>query len=121
MVSAALLGLDYRTTIVNDKVYIIHPPTIHKIAAAAYWLDGIITGEDFGSIVDSLKNLNNTATALSYLIAGDDSLAEELAQGQINEVVEGLETAFTLIDTSNFIRLLALERSAKMLIAKPSI
>ena len=38
MVASAIVGLDYRIIVVNDKSYIIHPPTIAKIAGATYWL-----------------------------------------------------------------------------------
>ena len=38
IVSAAVLGKDFETVFVNGKAYVIHPPTIHKIAGAGYYL-----------------------------------------------------------------------------------
>lgn len=118
LVSSAILGLDYRNIIVNDKAYIIHPPTIAKLAGATYWLSDIGEGETIHDVIQNMSEMTNIARALSWFIQGDDTLADELAQGTMKEIVGGLEAAFSLIDAENFIRLSVLARSAKTLVAK---
>ena len=41
IVSSAVLGMDFRTAVINGKVYMIYPPTIHKIAGAGYYLPAL--------------------------------------------------------------------------------
>lgn len=118
LVAGAILGLDYRYAIVNDKAYIISPPTIAKMAGAAYWLSDLSEGETVRDILSNFKNYESLAKALSFLIQGDDSLTEELSKATPKEVIDGIETAFTLIGVENFIKLSALLRSARVLIAK---
>lgn len=119
MIASAIIGMDYKLIVVNDKAYLIHPPTIARIAGASYWLcdfnDG---GNTLREILASLSKSENLAKALSWFINGDDSIAEELAKGTMKEVVDGLEAAFSMVDAENFIRLSALLRSVRMLIAK---
>lgn len=118
MVSAAIIGMDYRNVLVNGKVYAIHPPTIAKIAGAAYWLSDLGDGKTLKELIGSLTSIGNLAHCLSWFIKGNDDLAEELSQAKIGEVVEAIETAFTLIDAGNFLKLSALLRSVRPLIAK---
>lgn len=118
MIASAIIGMDYKLIIVNDKSYFIHPPTIAKIAGASYWLCDFNGGSTLHEILTSLSKAENLSKALSWFINGDDSLSEELAQGTVKEMVDGLEAAFTMIDAENFMRLSALLKSARMLIAK---
>lgn len=118
MVSAAIIGMDYRNVVVNDKVYIIQPPTIAKIAGAVFWLSEIGDGNTLKEIISSMAKIESLAHCLSWFINGNDDLAEELSQAKIGEVVEAIETAFTLIDAGNFLKLSALLRSVRPLIAK---
>ena len=37
-VSSAILGMDVEIVMVNNKRYVLHPPTIAKIAGGGYWL-----------------------------------------------------------------------------------
>lgn len=118
LVAAAVLGLDYRIVVVNDKSYIVQPPTIAKLAGAAYWLSEEGEGSTVREVLTAMGKIESVAHCLSWLVQGDDSLAEEFAQARLSEVVEAIETAFTLIDAANFIRLSALLRSVRPLIAK---
>lgn len=116
LINGAILGFDGESVMVNDKVYIISPPTIAKIAGAAYWLSDL---DGSVNIVESLKNIGNASKALSWFIKGDDSLAEELSNGTMDEVTKALETAYSLISAENFIRLSTLARNVGRLTANP--
>lgn len=118
MISAAIIGMDYRNVVVNDKVYIIHPPTIAKLAGAVYWLSDLGNGNSLKEIIGSMAKIENLAHCLSWFINGNDDLAEELSAATITEVVDAIEVAFTLIDAGNFLKLSALLRSVRPLIAK---
>lgn len=114
-----MVGLDYKVAIVGGRPYVINPPTIHRLCGAAHWLLGVKEGESLRELLISMDNYDHLAHALSWLIQGDDALTEELMQGGIAEVLDALETAFSLISTENFLRLSVLTKSAEMLIAKP--
>lgn len=118
VVCGAILGMDAKTVIVNNKAYYIAPPTIYKIAGAVYYLSDIDEGQSIREILISLKDIGATAHALSYFIKGDDSLYEELSKGTLEENVDALEVAFSLISAENFIRLSALAKNVASLAAK---
>lgn len=118
IVSSAVLGMDFRTVIVNGKVYTIMPPTIHKIAGVGYYLSDF-TGEDnMTAIMSMIKDMKKAAHALSFFITGDDSLADELSKGTIDEVINGIKEGFSLISVQNFTTLSVLARNVAGLIAK---
>lgn len=119
MVASAIVGLDYRIIVVNDKSYIIHPPTIAKIAGATYWLCEAGDGKTLREILTSLSKSENLTKALSWFIQGNEDLGEELAKGTMDEIVNGVEAAFSMIDAENFMKLSALQKSASRLVAKP--
>lgn len=119
MVASAIVGLDYRIIIVNDKSYIIHPPTIAKIAGATYWLCEAGYGKTLREILVSLSKSENLTKALSWFIQGNEDLAEELTKGKLDEIVNGIEAAFSMIEAQNFMKLSALQKSASLLVAKP--
>lgn len=119
MIASAIIGMDYRLIVVNDKSYIIMPPTIAKIAGASFWLTDLSDGTTLKEILSTLSKTESLAKALSWFINGDESLAEELAQGKLSEVMDGIEAAFSMIEAENFIKLSALQKSARLLIAKP--
>lgn len=118
MIASAIIGLDYKVVIVNDKSYIMEPPTIAKIAGATYWLCEYGEGKTLRDILTSLSKAENLAKALSYLIQGSDKLSEELAQGSLPEVIAGIEAGFSMIEATNFMKLSALQKSARLLVAK---
>lgn len=118
LISSAILGLDMETVIIADKSYNIFPPTIAKLAGAAYWLSDFSEIKSVKDIFANMKSLESAAHALSWFINGDDTIAETLMEGTMPEVVSALESAFKLIETENFIKLSALMKSARMLTAK---
>lgn len=119
MVASAIIGLDYRIIVVNDKSYIIHPPTIAKIAGATYWLCEAGDGKTLREILVSLSKSENLTKALSWFIQGNEDLSEELTKGKLDEIVNGIEAAFSMIEAQNFMKLSALQKSASLLVAKP--
>ena len=118
IVSSAILGMDFRVIIVNCKSYIVTPPTIKKIAGAAYWLSDVKDGKDMRELLAAINNVEPLAHALSWFIQGDDSLFEELSNGTLDEVVDGLESAYSLLSTKNFLRLSVLAKNVAELTAK---
>ena len=119
MIASAIIGLDYKTVIVNDKSYIIEPPTIAKIAGASYWLCDYGEGTTLRDILKCLSKAAKHAKALSWLIQENDELSEELAKGSLTEIVDGIEAGFSMIEATIFMRLSALQKSARLLVAKP--
>lgn len=120
LVAAALAGLDYRAVVVDGHAHTIHPPTIHRICGACHWLLDGPEVDSLNGLLKAMAGSRNLCNALSWFIAGDLSLAEELSHGTPEEVLRGLETAFELIDATNFIKPSALRRSAATLMARPS-
>lgn len=119
IVTGAIIGLDFKTVIVNNKAYVIHPPTIAKIAGSAYYLSDIEAGETLNDIIKALKDMNSASKALSWLIKGDESLAEELSHGTLDEVAEAIEIGLGMISAENFIKLSVLAKNVQMLTARP--
>ena len=118
IVSSAILGMDFKVVIVNGKSYIVTPPTIKKIAGAAYWLSDMKDGKNIKELLVSINNVEPLAHALSWFIQGNDSLFEELSNGTLNEVIDGLESAYSLLSTKNFLRLSVLAKNVASLTAK---
>lgn len=118
IVSSAILGMDFKVVIVNGKSYIVTPPTIKKIAGAAYWLSDVKDGKNIKELLASINNVEPLAHALSWFIQGNDSLFEELSNGSLNEVIDGLESAYSLLSTKNFLRLSVLAKNVASLTAK---
>ena len=120
LVANAILGRESKTILVNGKPYFIKPPTIKKIAGAGAALSDFSseTGS-FGDILKAMKDTKTAATALSWFIKGDESLAEELSDGTLEQVVEGLSVAISMLCIEDFQKLSDLSRSVRRLIANP--
>ena len=118
IVSSAILGMDFKVVIVNGKSYIVTPPTIKKIAGAAYWLSDIKEGKNIKELLASINNVEPLAHALSWFIQGNDSLFEELSNGTLDEVIDGLESAYSLLSTKNFLKLSVLAKNVASLTAR---
>lgn len=119
IVSGAIAGLDSETVLINGKVYIIDPPTIHKISGAGYYLSDIGDYQTISDVINDMKNFSSYAHALSWFIKGDDSLVDEFMNAPFNDVSEAIGVAFTMLPPENFIKLSALARNVQQLIAKP--
>lgn len=117
LVSSALLGIDHEAVFIGGKVYHIYPPTIRRFVGAARYLKG----GDGDTIKDVILTIDGEglAKALSWFITGDESLAETFMDAPVNEVQDGVIKGLSLLDPGNFMRLSALRRSVRSLIAKP--
>lgn len=118
LVADAILNRESRTVIVGGKPYFIKPPTIRRIAGAGAAL-GDLSGETLGDILGMLRNTRQAACALSWFINGDDTLTDELCEGTLQEITEGIAVAFSLLDIGDFRKLSDLSRSVRRLIANP--
>lgn len=118
IINAAVLGKDFETVFVNGNAYMIHPPTIHKIAGAGYYLSDLKDAATVTDMLRSLKDVETASRALSWLIQGDENLYEELSSGTFDEVVEALATGLSMISAENFYKLLALAKNVAILTAK---
>ena len=118
LVSAALLGLDGETVMVAGRAYYIMPPTIKKIAQAAYYLSDIEDADNLRGLFMSIGKPEPLCNALSCMIKGDESLREELMEGTMVEIADALEVAYSLASVENFWRLSALARNVASLTAK---
>lgn len=118
VVSAALLGLDGETVLIAGRAYHILPPTIRKIALAAYHLSDMKDAGTLKELIHSVGQPEPICKALSCLIRGDESLWEDFMEGTLEEVTSALEVAYTLSSAENFWRLSALARNVANLTAK---
>ena len=118
IVSSAILGMDFKVIVVNNKSYVLTPPTIKKIAGASYYLSDIDKGNTIRELLLTINNAESISHALSWFIKGDDSLFEELSKGTMNEIVDGLDTAYSLISTDSFLKLSVLAKNVASLTAK---
>lgn len=118
LISSAVLGLDGEAVMVGDKVYYIPPPTIKRIASAGVYFASYGEQGSIGEFFRDMGNIDSLCKALSCFIAGDESKADELSEGTLDEVVSALEIAVSLISVENFTRLSALTRSVSRLIAR---
>lgn len=90
VVSASIIGADFVNVMVNNKVYSIFPPTIHKLAGAGLYLSDFGDEQTFRDVIKSINNSDKLAHALSWLIKGDNSLFNELEQGTFDELVDAV-------------------------------
>ena len=119
LVADAILGEDSVTIMVNGKTYCISPPTIIKLVKAAKYLNSFEEGKTLAEVLGMLKNLYDACKALSIFIQGDESISDELSKGTFEEVVNGLQTTYSLISIKDFQTLSILAKSAARMIAKP--
>ena len=120
LVGAAILGKESKTVIINGRPYFLKPPTIRKIAGAGVALgDFGADGGNLGDILKAMRDTEKAARALSWLINGDDSLTEELKDGTLDQITNGIAEAVKMIGIEDFQRLSDLSRSVRRLIANP--
>lgn len=121
LVSEAITGMDFRTVIVGGKSYTVYPPTIHKLAGAISYLSGVQEADNLKDVLLSLGESEAYSKALSWLIAGDESLSEELAKGTYEENVNALDEALSMIDSKVFLKAASLAKNVSLLAAKPKL
>lgn len=121
IISESIIGMDFRTVIVGGKSYTVYPPTIHKLAGSISHLSNIQGAESLRDVLLSLGDSEAYSKALSWLIAGDESLNEELSQGTLDEVVDALDETLSMIDSKVFLKAVSLAKNVSLLAAKPRL
>lgn len=121
LVSEAITGMDFRTVIVGGKSYTVYPPTIHKLAGAISYLSGVQEADNLKDVLLSLGKSEAYSKALSWLIAGDESMSDELAKGTYEENVNALDEALSMIDSKVFLKAASLAKNVSLLAAKPKL
>lgn len=121
LVSEAITGMDFRTVIVGGKSYTVYPPTIHKLAGAISYLSKVQEADNLKDVLLSLGESEAYSKALSWLIAGDESMSDELAKGTYEENVNALDVAFSMIDSKVFLKAVSLAKNVSLLAAKPRL
>lgn len=121
IISESIIGSDFRTVFVAGKVYTVYPPTIHKLAGAISYLSGVQEADNFKDVLLSLGKSEAYSKALSWLIAGDESLSEELVKGTYEENVNALDEALSMIDSKVFLKAASLAKNVSLLAAKPKL
>ena len=121
IISESIIGSDFRTVFVAGKVYTVYPPTIHKLAGAISYLSGVQEADNLKDVLLSLGKSEAYSKALSWLIAGDESLSEELANGTYEENVNALDEALSMIDSKVFLKAASLAKNVSLLAAKPKL
>lgn len=118
IVSAAILGLDGETVVIAGRAYHILPPTIKRIAQAAFYLSDMGEANSLKGMLMSIGRPQPLCNALSCFIKGDESLCEELMEGTLDEITDALDVAYSLASVENFWQLSALARNVASLTAK---
>ena len=121
IISESIIGSDFRTIFVAGKVYTVYPPTIHKLAGAISYLSGVQEADNLKDVLLSLGKSEAYSKALSWLIAGNESLSEELAKGTYEENVNALDEALSMIDSKVFLKAASLAKNVSLLAAKPKL
>ena len=121
IISESIIGTDFRTVFVAGKAYTVYPPTIHKLSGAISCLAGVKEADNLKEVLLSLGESEAYSKALSWLITGDESLSEELANGTYEENVNALDEVFSLIDSKVFLKAVSLAKNVSLLAAKPRL
>lgn len=121
IISKSVIGSDFRTIFVSGKAYTVYPPTIHRLAGAISYLSDVKEADNLRDVLLSLGESEAYSKALSWLIVGDESLSEELAQGTYEENVNALDEALSMIDSKVFLKAVSLAKNVSLLAAKPRL
>lgn len=118
-ISDAIIGMDFKTYILNGKAYTIYPPTIKRLAGCISALSEFPEGQTIKDTLLALKDQSSLSRALSYLIKGDYSLEEELNNVPYTEIVSALSEVLTLISTVPFLTAATLAKNVAKMAATP--
>lgn len=121
LISQAITGEDYALAYLNGKSYVIFPPTIKRLAGAISCISDLEL-DDKATLKEtflSCKDCTAYCRALSWLIHGDDTLAEELSDATLEEVIGALELGLDMVGVNPFYKAVSLTRSANLLAASP--
>jgi hypothetical protein len=120
LISEAILNIDVVAVIVDNKSYVIHPPTIYVMAGAFSCLSEMdfSNADTIQGLLMGAKDSEKLSEALSWFIKGDNSLKDELSKGTFTEVVDALGKAIELTSPQVFLKAATLTRSAMKMAAR---
>ena len=118
IVSASIIGADFVNVMVNGRCYTVFPPTVHKLAGAGMFLSDFGDEQTVRDVISSVNDSEKLAHAFSWLVQGNDELFDELSHCTFDELVDAIDTAYSLISVENFTRLSTLAKNVASLIAK---
>lgn len=111
-----------RVFTIGERAYNIANPTIRKFSLAGKEVETEEIPEsatDFREVFNGMKK-ETLCRVLSILISGDNSLADELAQGEKDELIEPLCAIYEDAG-KNMERIMKISRQISLLCAKPKI
>lgn len=111
-----------RVFTIGERAYNIADPTIRKFSLAGKEMETEEIPEspnDFREIFNGMKK-ETLCRVLSLLISGDNSLVDELAQGEKDELIEPLCAIYENAG-KNMERIMKISRQISLLCAKPKI
>lgn len=112
-----MLGLDGETILVNGKVYYVTPPTIKKMVGCAMYMSDFGNEESLRDYFMKMGDLGKVCKALSWLVVGDESKAEDFMEGTLEEIVQAIDVCWALVSAENFYRLSLLGKNVQKMIA----
>ena len=104
---------------INSKKYTVNPPTIAVLSGAIPHLSDAKDAETIRGVLLSLGDSDKCAKALSWFIAGDESLSTELSKGTYDEIINALDCCISMIGAEVFMKAASLIRSVSLLAARP--
>ncbi len=118
-VTASIIGRDVEVAIINGKTYVIKPPTIKRLSGAIHALTAIDMSDapTLREMLFAHKDADAYAKALSWLVRGNGSLAGELSNAPVDEVIEAVLTGINMTGQS-FMKAVGLLRCARRLAAR---
>lgn len=114
-----MIGYGGCVIVIAGKSHTIQPPTIRRIAGASYYLSDTAGCETLADVIDNMRRAENYAHALSWFIAGDESLVGELSEAPVSELLSAMKAVYSLIDIQDFLELSTLARNVARLTANP--
>lgn len=113
------MGRDFRTVVIAGKAYTVHPPTIERMAGSISHLSEVRDAQTIRDVLLSLGDMGKLSKALSWFIAGDESLSDELAKGTLDEVADALDAVTGMVSIEDFRKAASSAKSVSLLAAKP--
>lgn len=104
---------------INSKKYTVYPPTIAVLSGAMPHLSEAKDAETIRGVLLSLEDSDKCAKALSWFIAGDESLFPELSKGTYDEIIDALEKCISMIKAKSLLKAASLIRNISLLVARP--
>lgn len=103
---------------VGSEVYVVTAPTVGRLIKVGEALGELDEASDIMTILQMVDR-ENKVKALSFLIAGDESLVNTLSGAEEKEIDKGLATALGFVNISTAPRMNAIIKNVSNLISRP--